>query len=88
MGALSRRRAKAQHGAYVRSRITAPVYDPGVYRVAIQNNFRIYYDDDGHPPGEDDHLLYRARFIMKERLAHRQTLVDILQKWRQAIEAG
>ena len=66
----------------------APVYDPGVYRVAIQNNFRMYYDDDGHPPGEDDHLLYRARFIMKERLAHRQTLVDILQKWRQAIEAG
>ena len=66
----------------------APVYDPGVYRVAIQNNFRIYYDDDGHPPGEDDRLLYRARFIMSERLSHRQALVEILQRWRQEIGAG
>lgn len=65
----------------------APVYDPGVYRVAIQNNFRIYYDDDGHPPGEEDRLLFRARLNIKERLTHRQTLVEILQKWRQEIDA-
>lgn len=66
----------------------APVYDPGVYRVAIQNNFRIYYDDDGHPPGEEDRLLFRARFSMKKRLTLRQTLVETLQKWREEIDAG
>lgn len=66
----------------------APVYDPGVYRVAIQNNFSMYYDDDGHPPGEDDRLLYRARFSLNKRLSYRQTLVEILQQWRQEIDAG
>lgn len=66
----------------------APVYDAGVYRVAIQNNFRIYYDDDGHPPGEDDRLLFQSTFIMKERLTLRQTLVEILQKWSEEIEAS
>lgn len=66
----------------------APVYDPGVYRVAIQNNFRIYYDDDGHPPGEDDSLLFQTTFVIKERLKLRQTLVEILQKWREEIDAG
>jgi hypothetical protein len=65
----------------------APVYDPGVYRVAIQNTFRFYYDDDGHPPGDDDRLLFRAPFDVKKRLAQRQTLVDILQTWRQEVEA-
>lgn len=66
----------------------APVYDPGVYRVAIQNNFNIYYDDDVRVPGEEDRLLFRARFDMKKRLSYRQTLVEILQKWRQEIDAG
>ena len=66
----------------------APVYDPGVYRVAIQNNFSIYYEDDGQPPGEEDRLLFRARFNIKKRLTLRQTLVKILQKWRQEIDAG
>ena len=66
----------------------APVYDPGVYRVAIQNNFRLYYDDDGHPPADSDRLLYRAPFKSKERLNHRQALIELLQKWRNEIEAG
>ena len=65
----------------------APVYDPGVYRVAIHNNFRIYYNDDGHPPEEGDRLLYRSPFKSKERLTHRRTLTDILGKWRSEIEA-
>ena len=66
----------------------APVYDPGVYRVAIQNNFSIYYDDDGQPPDEGDRILYRATFKAKERLNHRQTLAELLQEWRREIEAG
>ncbi len=64
----------------------APVYDPGVYRVAIQNNFRIYYDDDGHPPDESDRTLYRATFKSTERLIHRQTLAELLEKWRREID--
>ena len=66
----------------------APVYDPGVYRVAIQNNFRIYYDDAGHPPNETDRTLYCAPFKSKERLIHRQTLTELLEKWRREIESA
>ena len=64
----------------------APVYDPGVFRVAIQNNFRLYYDDDGHPPDERDRTLYCAPFKSKERLIHRQTLAELLEKWRGEID--
>ncbi|MCY3834262.1 MAG: hypothetical protein OXG85_14715 [Chloroflexi bacterium] len=59
----------------------APVYDPGVYRVAIRNGFQLYYDDDGRPPDGDDRLLYRAPFELKERLKHRQALAEILTQW-------
>ena len=64
----------------------APVYDPGVYRVAIQNNFRIYYADDGHPPKDNDCTRYHAPFKLKERLDHRQALTEILQNWTSEIE--
>ena len=66
----------------------APVYDAGVYRIAIQNNFRIYYDDDGGPPDQDDHPHYRAPFQTKERLTLRQTLGKILNDWQREMEAG
>lgn len=66
----------------------APVYDPGVYRVAIQKGFRIYYEDDGHPPAEGERALYHAPFRLNERLLHRQALVELLQRWRSEIEAG
>lgn len=65
----------------------APVYDAGVYRVAIQNNFRIYYDDDGHPPEDGDRLFYRASFKLGERLEHRQALTDLLRSWISEIDA-
>ena len=66
----------------------APVYDPGVYRVAIENNFRLYYEDDGHPPENEDRLLYRAPFEAKKRLTHRGALNKILEQWQDDIEAG
>ena len=66
----------------------APVYDAGVYRVAIQNNFRLYYDDDGGPPGKGDRLLHRCRYQEKERLTHRQTLTDIVAGWRRKLETS
>jgi len=66
----------------------APVYDPGVYRVAIQNGFKLYYEDDGQPPAENDRLLYRAPFELKERLKHRQALAQILKQWEDEIDAS
>ena len=66
----------------------APVYDAGVYRVAIQNNFRIYYDDAGGPPGEEDRLLYQIVFVASDRLKQRRELGDALRRWRAEVEAG
>ena len=66
----------------------APVYDPGVYRVAIQNNFKLYYDDGGRPPDESDRILYQAPFELKKRLRLRQALNELLQRWRIEIENG
>ena len=66
----------------------APVYDAGVYRVAIQSNFSLYYDDVGAPPASGDRLLHRCRFQEKERLTHRQTLKEIVARWRQQLETS
>lgn len=60
----------------------APVYDAGVYRVAIQNSFSLYYDDAGGPPGNGDRLLHRCRFQENERLRHRLTLKEIIAAWQ------
>ncbi len=60
---------------------SAPVYDAGVYRVAIQSNFRIYYDDGGQAPEQGDGLLYRCAYSEGERLQHRQALKEIVKQW-------
>lgn len=59
----------------------APVFDAGVYHVAIQNGFALYYQDGGHPPSADDRLLYQACFKATDRLIHRQSLTDALDTW-------
>ena len=59
----------------------APVYDAGVYHVAIQNGFTLYYEDDGHAPSSADTTLYRAIFNPRDRLKHRQALTEILDDW-------
>lgn len=60
----------------------APIFDAGVYRVAIENGFQLYYEDNGRPPGAGDQLLHQATFDIKERLAQRRTLSDIVKEWR------
>ena len=60
----------------------APVYDAGVYRVAITKGFDLYYQDKGQPPGEDDSLLFRARFTAGDRLALRDKVQAIADDWR------
>ncbi len=64
----------------------APVYDAGVYRVAIRNNFSLYYGDPGGPPDGGDHLLHRCRFQESERLTHRQRLREIVGQWQLKLE--
>ena len=64
----------------------APVYDASVFRVAIQNNFRLYYDDAGGPPSNEDRLLHHCPYEEKQRLAHRQTLKEIAAMWRRKLE--
>ncbi|MCY3780905.1 MAG: hypothetical protein OXG78_11395 [Chloroflexi bacterium] len=66
----------------------APVYDAGVYRVAIQSNFRIYYDDSGRPPYGEEPRLYGRAFKEEERLQHRQALIEIVKQWRGQLAAG
>ncbi len=60
----------------------APVYDPGVYRVAITNGFELYYEDKGQPPGEEDRLLFHAKFAASARLTLRDELQAIANDWR------
>ncbi len=66
----------------------APVYDAGVYHVAIQNGFTLYYEDDGGAPSAADSTLYCARFTSRDRLAHRQALTDILDNWKREMSAS
>jgi hypothetical protein len=66
----------------------APVYDAGVYRVAIQNSFNLYYDDAGEPPDATDNLLHHCRYQENERLAQRQTLKDIVSQWQLKLETS
>jgi hypothetical protein len=66
----------------------APVFDAGVYHVAIRNEFTLYYEDDGRVPAERDSTFYRAKFRPKDRLTHRGALVDILDNWKRDKGAG
>lgn len=65
----------------------APVYDAGVYRVAIRSNFRIYYDDTGRPPEDSDSLLYRQAYTDGQRLLHRQELNEVVKQWQGKLAA-
>ena len=66
----------------------APVFDAGVYHVAIQNGFALYYEDDGHPSAADDRTFYRAIYKAQDRLTHRQALIDILDNWQREMNSG
>ena len=67
---------------------SAPVYDAGVYRVAIASNFRIYYADKGAPPESDTKLDYRQPYREDDRLRQRRILEEIVRRWRRELEDG
>lgn len=64
----------------------APIFDASVYRVAMENGFHLYYEDDGHPPDEGDEVMYQAAFDAEQRLRHRLAIRDALAKWLREIE--
>ncbi len=66
---------------------SAAIYDAGVYRVAIRNNFRLYYDDRGGPPDDGSSLLFRGGYSDGERLQFRQSLRGYVRQWRSELEA-
>ena len=66
----------------------APIFDAGVYKVAIANNFQLYYHDDGRPPTPDERILFEARFALPERLRIRDGLGDSLMAWAREMDAG
>lgn len=66
----------------------APVYDAGVYHVAIQTGFTLYYEDDGRAPSAADSTLYCAKFNSRDRLSHRQALTKILENWKREMRAS
>ena len=65
----------------------ASIYNPESYHAAIQRGFKLYYDDNGAPPDENDSILFQARHSPKERLTHRQTLDNILLRWQRKIDS-
>ncbi len=67
---------------------SAPIFDAGVFRVAIANNFRIYYADKGAPPEESEAVLYRCDFQDGDRLKHREALEAIVKQWRSDFGEG
>ncbi len=66
----------------------APIYDAGIYRVAIQSDFRLYYEDAGGPPTAGAALLYQAPYKPEERLRQRRALQEILRDWAEGIDAA
>ena len=65
----------------------AAVYSPEGYHATIQKGFKLFYEDNGQLPDEKDHILFESIYNQKERLTHRQTLLDILHQWQLDIDA-
>jgi len=65
----------------------APIHNPEGYHASIRNGFKIFYDDNGHPPDQTENILFQSPYNQKERLTFRQTLNKILNQWFAKIES-
>jgi hypothetical protein len=64
-------------------KFTAPVFNAESYNTIIRTNFKVYYNDTGDAPAEDD-IHFRATYDESRRLALRRELADaIIQALRQ-----
>lgn len=60
----------------------ASIYSAEGYHASIRNGFKLFYEDDGHPPEERNAILLQTIYQQKERLALRQTLINSLLQWQ------
>jgi hypothetical protein len=65
----------------------AATYNPEGYHATIRKGFTLFYEDYGHPPDEQDTVLFQSNYQQKERLTLRQTLPKILHQWQVEIDA-
>lgn len=59
----------------------AAVYSAEGYFATIQKDFKLFYEDRGNPPTDDDIILFQTTHQAKERLIYRQTLSKIANQW-------
>ncbi len=64
----------------------ASIYNPEGYHASIRNGFKLFYEDNGHPPDETANILFQSPYNQKERLTFRQTLNKILNQWLTEVE--
>lgn len=62
------------------------IYTAEGYHASIRKEFQIFYEDDGHPPTEQDTILFQQVYEQKERLTLRQTLEATLKQWQSDID--
>lgn len=65
----------------------AAVYNPEGFHVSIRKDFKLFYEDNGHPPSETDTPLFTTIYQQKERLTLRQTLQSYINQWHLDIES-
>lgn len=65
----------------------AAVYNPEGFHASIRKDFKLFYDDDGHPPTVSGTILLQAAYKAKERLTLRQTLQSSITQWQHDMEA-
>jgi hypothetical protein len=58
-----------------------PLFNPEAYYHTIQQDFYLYYPDDGSPPTEPDTRLYQVVYTEGERLGIRTALATALKGW-------
>lgn len=53
-----------------------PFFDPEPYHRLVGRDYTLYYDDDGSPPSQ---WIYRAPYVLAERLAQREAVAEALK---------
>ena len=65
----------------------AAVYNPEGFHASIRKGFKLFYEDDGHPPTEAEMILFQFVYEAKERLTLRQTLQNLTHQWQQDVDS-
>jgi len=60
----------------------ASIHNPEGFHTSIRKGFKLFYNDNGHPPTDTENSLFKSTYNQKERLTLRQTLYNILNQWQ------